>query len=213
MTEVLIPTKDAAVALGVNVKTMQIWNRKGVFRASQTIAGNNYYTQDQIDQKRNAGYRVMHFVSEEGTKECSKCHGVYPVSNFYVNQDRPTSCCKGCTKEKRDNTRLPQRYGITNEQYNKMIEVQENCCGVCGKQGGTTKSTKLHIDHDHKTGKVRGLLCVGCNMLVGFVEKNEVTTAAAQEYVLAHKEWDIPDVRSTPVWAMKPLFPRSEPDQ
>lgn len=49
-------------------------------------------------------------------------------------------------------------YGITREQYNQMLEDQNYCCAICGKQ-----NNNLYVDHDHETGKVRGLLCSYCN--------------------------------------------------
>ena len=56
-------------------------------------------------------------------------------------------------------------YGITLEQYDKMFEAQGNSCAICN---GVNKSgRKLSVDHDHKTGKVRGLLCGKCNHGIG----------------------------------------------
>lgn len=59
--------------------------------------------------------------------------------------------------------RLFLRYGITLEEYKQILEAQDNGCCLCGR-----RDTKpLHVDHDHKTGKVRGLLCSSCNMGLG----------------------------------------------
>ena len=54
------------------------------------------------------------------------------------------------------------KYGITTDQYAKMYIVQAGRCGIC-----QIKYDNLHIDHDHKTGKVRGLLCMKCNTGLG----------------------------------------------
>ena len=53
------------------------------------------------------------------------------------------------------------RYGITKEQYEKLLEEQGGRCAIC------KRFRKLVVDHDHKTKQVRGLLCSGCNILLG----------------------------------------------
>lgn len=60
-------------------------------------------------------------------------------------------------------------YGITKEQYEQMLEEHLNQCAICGKKVEDCEKS-LSIDHDHETGKVRGLLCAGCNFLVGRIE-------------------------------------------
>jgi hypothetical protein len=59
-------------------------------------------------------------------------------------------------------------YGITKEEYDQLLVSQKNCCALCGKHQLTMKR-RLHVDHNHRTGKVRGLLCGACNIgLIGF---------------------------------------------
>ncbi|WP_237075950.1 endonuclease VII domain-containing protein [Mycobacteroides abscessus] len=53
-------------------------------------------------------------------------------------------------------------YGITAEQYWAIYEYQGGCCWICRRAKGTG-SKRLSVDHDHKTGYVRGLLCSPCN--------------------------------------------------
>jgi hypothetical protein len=59
--------------------------------------------------------------------------------------------------------RLRRTYGITAEQYEQMLAGQGGVCAICGTP---PKSKRLHVDHDHKTGLVRGLLCWICNRKV-----------------------------------------------
>lgn len=61
---------------------------------------------------------------------------------------------------------IKKKYGLTPEQYNTMLCKQNYACNICRKP---TSRKKLAVDHNHKTGKVRGLLCVKCNTLLGFV--------------------------------------------
>lgn len=73
-----------------------------------------------------------------------------------------------------------------------MQDTQEFCCAICGgvdldKHSPTGKAKALHTDHDHHTGKVRGLLCVGCNSMLGRVHDSVATFQNAVQYLLDHQ--------------------------
>jgi hypothetical protein len=63
---------------------------------------------------------------------------------------------------------LALRYGITVEQYDALFIAQSGRCGMCGSP---PRKYRLGVDHDHATGRVRGLLCNGCNVALGVVER------------------------------------------
>jgi hypothetical protein len=73
-------------------------------------------------------------------------------------------------KRQAESSRLKSEYGITIEDYDKMYLKQEGKCAGC-----KTFHDVLCVDHNHKTGKIRGLLCRKCNSALGFVEDNVVT--------------------------------------
>lgn len=62
------------------------------------------------------------------------------------------------------------KYGITQEDYDRMFDNQKGCCAICGIHQSKLKQ-KLHVDHCHNTGKVRKLLCRNCNIHLGWYEK------------------------------------------
>jgi hypothetical protein len=62
-------------------------------------------------------------------------------------------------------------YGITREDYDRMLVDQGFCCQICGIHQTELKK-KLHIDHDHATGTIRGLLCSRCNLGIGHFDDN-----------------------------------------
>ncbi len=62
-------------------------------------------------------------------------------------------------------------YGITLEDYNRMFAEQNGCCAICGKHQ-TELDRTLAVDHCHKSGKVRKLLCIKCNAVLGLVNDN-----------------------------------------
>lgn len=68
---------------------------------------------------------------------------------------------------------IKRRYGVTLEMYNEMLVAQGNACLLCRREAGITISGRcnLGVDHDHVTGKIRGLLCTRCNTWVGHWEQ------------------------------------------
>lgn len=76
---------------------------------------------------------------------------------------------------------LRRLYGITLEQFKRMLEAQGGGCSVCGEKVG-----KLVVDHCHKTQKVRSVLCNGCNRALGYVKENPNKLRALAAYVEAH---------------------------
>ena len=62
--------------------------------------------------------------------------------------------------------KILKRYGLTKEDYRDKIKKQNNKCSICKKE-----LTSAKVDHCHKTGKVRDLLCHKCNVHLGYVEK------------------------------------------
>jgi len=73
--------------------------------------------------------------------------------------------------------------GLSPAQYDAMLVTQEGHCGACP---ATTPGGKgaWHVDHDHKTGKIRGLLCHHCNTALGLVKDNPATLFALIHYLL-----------------------------
>ena len=71
-----------------------------------------------------------------------------------------------------------KRYGITPEQYYEFLNKQNNSCAICGKHQSELKKA-LAVDHNHKTNKIRGLLCDRCNRGLGYFgeDKNIINNA------------------------------------
>lgn len=84
--------------------------------------------------------------------------------------------------DKIKSTKLKKAYGITIEQYKEMLHNQNNSCHICSRsQLDLTKS--LAVDHNHKTGKVRGLLCSDCNIGLGCFKDNLKFLEIAISYI------------------------------
>jgi len=80
---------------------------------------------------------------------------------------------------------LRRRYDITEADYNEMVERQQNLCAICKQpeRNGYKGRTELCVDHDHSTGKVRGLLCNHCNRALGLLGDNISSLTNAINYL------------------------------
>jgi len=73
---------------------------------------------------------------------------------------------------------LKTKYGITLDDYNALSEKQDGVCAICGEREST-----LHVDHNHITGVVRGLLCGNCNRALGMMKDNPMVFTSAARYL------------------------------
>ena len=85
--------------------------------------------------------------------------------------------------EKYRDYELRRRYGISSADYERMLIAQRGVCAVCEKAEFIGPGKRLHVDHDHKTKKVRGLVCVRCNVLIGMAQDQPERFTAAIQYL------------------------------
>ncbi len=64
---------------------------------------------------------------------------------------------------------LKSKYGLSEDDYNSMLDDQGNSCALCDKSFSILSSNLIHVDHCHKTGDVRGILCKDCNVGLGLL--------------------------------------------
>ena len=140
-------------------------------------------------------------------KSCTSCFKVKAISDFVKDQRRPhgrASRCKACkaahlqqwrTKNidavrandraryanspKKWQRHIGVTYKITAADYDRMLEEQDGCCAICGGLSGD----RLCVDHDHRSGDVRGLLCSPCNQMLGQAKDNPTTLLKAALYL------------------------------
>jgi len=119
-------------------------------------------------------------------KKCTKCGQEKSTSEYYIikKTGRLHGSCKECFKSKsresrkrlgkthKRGTNLMWRYGITLEDYNKF----DQNCNICGSSD-EGRGFNMNVDHDHDTGKVRGLLCNSCNRGLGLLGENNLEKA------------------------------------
>jgi Recombination endonuclease VII len=78
---------------------------------------------------------------------------------------------------------LKRFYGITLDEYRRLLKKQNNACAICKKPERGKRFKRLSVDHDHETGKVRGLLCSSCNRSLGLMEEDPKALRAAARYL------------------------------
>lgn len=121
--------------------------------------------------------KVEHAAINE--RQCSLCRRILPVEDFLGDKTKIGGIGYRCWRcglaqqkvnrsgqtydDKRRDTYYKNTYGITLEDYNKLIDFQNGVCAVCQNP---PKGKRLAIDHSHRDGLVRGALCVNCNLRV-----------------------------------------------
>jgi hypothetical protein len=142
-------------------------------------------------------YKIVHVFDEY--KTCTKCWKDKHTSEFYKSSSshdgmRPE--CKACAKErhkgyvpkeKRSTSKnriytLKYKYGLTVEDFNRMVEDQDGRCMICDDR----YDDKLVIDHCHETSAVRGLLCSNCNSALGLLRDDPEIVTNAARYLRQH---------------------------
>lgn len=146
-------------------------------------------------------------------KKCSRCKKKKPRTEFYKNKakgDGLKAYCKKCSKildkdyrernpekikqirktsnerhltpTKKFNYRLRSVYNLSRAEFDNLYDKQKGKCKLCRKKIKVSKS--VHIDHNHKNGKIRGLLCSKCNLGLGHFQDNAEVLLRASKYIL-----------------------------
>jgi hypothetical protein len=133
---------------------------------------------------------------ELAEKQCTFCLETKPIEEFSVRSGRKNgrvTRCKGCVfilhKEwsktapnTSRNRNLKSKYGITEDDYDVLFESQQNKCAICETIKDHTHK-KMAVDHNHKTNKIRGILCTHCNTALGLFKEDPQLLIKAAKYL------------------------------
>ncbi len=129
---------------------------------------------------------------------CNKCGVEKLISEYYKGHKRCKDCYSKDYKDKRPSYdekkdyMLKYTYGedFGLEQYKNVLQEQNEVCAIClnPNTNGRKDSNNLYVDHDHNTGKDRGLLCSNCNRMLGLVGDNISTLTNAVKYLQKHQQ-------------------------
>jgi hypothetical protein len=120
--------------------------------------------------------------SSEELRYCKKCDELKSISEFRKYKRKEGKGfryrCIACQdkvyknfyyRHGKSEYHRKRKYNLTSEQFNILLRNQNHQCKICKKQ--LEKGRKTHVDHNHKTGKIRGVLCHNCNTALGHYEK------------------------------------------
>lgn len=121
---------------------------------------------------------------------CKVCHTANVSRCYRRNPEIKKASIKKwreANKERVDETGWKfgiKQYGITPEIYFQMLEEQDNKCAICFTTEPGAKKKRFSVDHCHKTGRVRGLLCQYCNKALGGFMDNTEILGSAIKYII-----------------------------
>jgi hypothetical protein len=124
----------------------------------------------------DGGYRL---------RECPRCGEIkaldqFPKKGTQRNGKQRYSYCKPCHSDYRRGNKLRNIFNLTVEQYDLMFDHQGGLCAICLRPPATKR---LHVDHDHATGLIRGLVCWNCNKTLGFWRDDSERFVRAASYL------------------------------
>jgi hypothetical protein len=135
---------------------------------------------------------LFYLFSGDKMKKCTHCKEIKPYSAFGKSKaykDGYANICRKCNYDKNGREwHLKKTYGISTEDFNFLREKQNYSCACCGKHENEISRKRLYIDHNHQTGKVRGLLCHSCNVSLGLMKEDIDSIASLIAYLKEHNE-------------------------
>jgi hypothetical protein len=153
----------------------------------------NFYNKPRVSKKTGANYIWY-------DKKCKACRIEKAQKSPSRELEKRKEYLRGWRIKNKDKLYLQQReyhllktYSLTIKQYDALREQQHYCCAICGEHESTkhvgvgkTNQQALYVDHDHTTGKIRQLLCLHCNSLLGKCNDNKSILVKAISYLERH---------------------------
>ncbi len=135
---------------------------------------------------------VANFKIPAALRSCIKCHDAPRTKHSHY--------CRTCLNayhrsrynyERERDKQLQANYGVSLDEYNALSHAQDDVCAICkqpeknrgGKKRTENVTPMLHVDHDHVTGKIRGLLCSECNTAIGMLHEDPNRIKALLKYL------------------------------
>lgn len=157
-----------------------------------TLAKGRKYTEKELEIINNEDFMF----------KCSRCAKIKKNKEFYQCKGNKkgrnyTSFCRNCRKgydpkeysssERRREYLVNRNFGLSSKEYSNLKEQHNNSCAICDISFKTL-GKRLSIDHDHSTGKIRGLLCPKCNTALGLLRDDIKLLEKMLKYLYKYKE-------------------------
>lgn len=160
-------------------------------RSCKRVAIAEWKRGDTKDKKitRVLKKELLRELKSKNQKLCAHCGEIKTLEDFYISLKRgPFSECKQCAakiaaspgyRKEVSNRSRQLKYGLSREDFDQIRLNQKNQCAVCGRAFEKTPV----VDHCHSSGKIRGLLCRGCNFGLGIFQDNPSRLFSAAAYL------------------------------
>lgn len=151
-------------------------------------------------------------------KKCCTCKKGKPLSDFHADstsKDKKAHRCKECAcfwsrfhharrmkeepeyKKQKRAAYIKNQHGISLQEYENRVAQQKYACAICGVKL-STDGHNTHLDHCHKTGNLRAILCTNCNRGLGHFQDSPDLLEIAAKYLRAHNRTDDPEKEVCP---------------
>jgi len=192
----MLTVAEVANKLGVVNRTVYNWYKQGKI--------NIHFESEKVRYISNEDFEKMKNELPKGMKKCRGCGKFENEKEFESNRMWCVECYKEHTKERLSNNRhiynknrrsvyhknpyryksisKKNKYGITQEEFDKMVKDINNICQICGLD-----MKRPCLDHDHATLQIRGILCSKCNMAIGLLGDDYKIVESAANYLKNHE--------------------------
>lgn len=128
----------------------------------------------------NSDFRQLNTKGKLHSSYCARCN-IKRVAHYRITKPADYRSKEYHRRKAKVGTSGPlKKYGLTPEQFQEMLKRQDSKCAICGNH---QQYRQLSIDHCHKTGKVRGLLCTSCNRGIGYFYDSPYRLKNAAKYL------------------------------
>ena len=133
------------------------------------------------------------------TYDCKSCRSIIYKKWMTDNPEKVLETRKKNWKYRKDYYQRPEQklkyrkkfiesnYGINYEEYEKMVDSQRNLCYLCNQPEPQKRNKHLAVDHNHKTGAIRKLLCSNCNRALGLLKEDIKLIDKLKQYLIEHE--------------------------
>ena len=130
----------------------------------------------------------MRLLTSNPNWTCEKCKQLRIDKKQKQQAEEPKQrhTLKRIIDEERRATRVVREYGISKDEYVKLLREQGGVCAICFQL--PKENHNLHVDHDHETELIRGLLCGNCNKAIGLMKESSEIFESAILYINKHKK-------------------------
>ncbi len=168
---------DRQGARGMCHRCYERWRYKTKSKRILAVNKESYLRHKEERLKSSREYRAQHL------KHLRKLDREYYWKNKKALQAYQREY-KKLNKEKLHNAHLLRMFGITHSKYEEIFDSQDRRCAICNKPESKKDNKRFAIDHNRRTGKIRGILCNRCNLAIGLLNDHVFTLFKAGLYLM-----------------------------